>query len=177
MKAADLVQLFSIQFSSLGRKYFNRKQWRCVQTAFSSCFRKRLTFHLCIHLVSHWPMLYAQNSSRGGDLISIHMMLIGWGKDGHIDGSYMQSFKCKTIYLFVKATGLNKYVAPYLHPLLRACNIINGRFLTGSSGFSKIFLIFNQQVYGQYVYYYICPIITLHFIYFLKRLFCIYVEV
>ena len=40
------------------------------------------------------------------------MLYIGWGKDEHVDGFYMQSFKCKkfaTSHLdsFVRAAGLS----------------------------------------------------------------------
>ena len=31
--------------------------------------------------------------------ISVHVKLyIGWGKDGHVDGLYMRSFKCKKFH-------------------------------------------------------------------------------
>ena len=38
-------------------------------------------------------------TSLGGGAIGVHIQLyIGWGKDGHVDGSYMPSFECKKFH-------------------------------------------------------------------------------
>ena len=41
----------------------------------------------------------AQDFSSGRGAISVHIKFyIGWGKGGHVDGSYMQSFECKRFH-------------------------------------------------------------------------------
>ena len=49
--------------------------------------------------------------AEGGEITFTLLCCTGWGKDGHIDGSYMQSFKCKNIhsdpYLFMSRSYIN----------------------------------------------------------------------
>ena len=57
--------------------------------------KETLVRYVVARALAHKP----KDSSSVGGAISVHIMLyIGWGKDGHVDGFYMQSFECKRIH-------------------------------------------------------------------------------